>query len=98
MYKIFVGNLSYSATEDSIRALFSHYGNVESVTILTDRATGQSRGFGFVEMSDSTAGRKAINGLNNTDFEGRTLNVSEARPKEDRGGDDRRGQRGFHRY
>lgn len=101
MYKIFVGNLSYSATEDSVRALFTQYGNVESVTILTDRATGQSRGFGFVEMSDSSAGRKAITGLNNTDFEGRTLNVSEARPKEDRGGDDRRlnrGQPGFHRY
>ena len=101
MFKIFVGNLSYSATEDSIRALFTQYGTVESVTILTDRDTGQSRGFGFVEMSDSNAGRKAIAGLNNADFVGRTLNVSEARPKEDRGGDDRRGSRGqsgFHRY
>jgi RNA recognition motif-containing protein len=96
MYKIFVGNLSYSATEDSVRALFTQYGTVESVAILTDRGTGQSRGFGFVEMSDSSAGRKAIAGLNNTDFEGRSISVSEARPREDRGG----GERGprFHRY
>jgi len=101
MYKIFVGNLSYSATEDSIRSLFAQYGTVESVAILTDRDTGQSRGFGFVEMSDSGGGRKAIAGLNNTDFEGRTINVSEARPKEDRGGGDRResgGQRRYSRY
>ena len=96
MYKIFVGNLSYSATEDSLRALFAQYGTVESVAILTDRGTGQSRGFGFIEMSDSSAGRKAIAGLNNTDFEGRSISVSEARPREDRGG----GERGprFHRY
>ena len=96
MYKIFVGNLSYTATEDSVRALFTQYGTVESVAILTDRDTGQSRGFGFVEMSDSSAGRKAIAGLNNTDFEGRSISVSEARPREDRGS----GERGlrFHRY
>jgi RNA recognition motif-containing protein len=106
MYKIFVGNLSFSATEDSVRSLFTQYGTVESVAILTDRDTGQPRGFGFVEMSDSSGGRKAIAsggrkaiaGLNDTDFEGRTLKVSEARPREDRGsGAGERGPR-FHRY
>ena len=102
MYKIFVGNLSFSATEDSIRSLFAPYGGVESVNILRDRDTGQSRGFGFVEMSNDAEGRKAVGALNSTDFEGRTLNVNEARPKEDRGfGGDRRasgGQRRYNRY
>ena len=101
MYKIFVGNLSFGATEDGLRALFAQYGTVESVSILTDRNTGQPRGFGFVEMSDASAGLKAIAGLNRTDFEGRTLNVSEARPREDGGfGGDRGGgrQRRYGRY
>ena len=95
MYRIFVGNLSYSATEDSVRSLFAAYGGVDSVNIIRDRDTGQSRGFGFVEMSNATEGRKAVGGLNNTDFDGRTLNLSEARPKEDReSGGDRRGSGG----
>ena len=101
MYKIFVGNLSYSATEDSIRSLFAPYGGVESVNLIRDRDTGQLRGFGFVEMTNDTEGRKAVGGLNSTDFEGRKLNLSEARPKEDRGGGDRRegaGQRRYNRY
>jgi RNA recognition motif-containing protein len=103
MYKIFVGNISFRATEDSVRSLFAAYGGVESVNIMRDRDTGQPRGFGFVEMTNASEGRRAICGLDNTDFEGRTLHVSEARPKEDRAGfgDDRRGsrgQRGFHRY
>jgi RNA recognition motif-containing protein len=101
MYKIFVGNLSYTATEDSVRSLFAAYGGVESVSLIRDRDTGQPRGFGFVEMTNASEGRKAVGGLNDTDFEGRRLNLSEARPKEERGVGDRRGsrgQRGFHRY
>jgi RNA recognition motif-containing protein len=101
MFKIFVGNLSYTATEDSVRSLFAAYGGVESVNLIRDRYTGQHRGFGFVEMTNDTEGRKAVGGLDRTDFEGRKLNLSEACPKEERGGDDRRGsrgQRGFHRY
>lgn len=102
MYKIFVGNLSYSATEDSIRSLFAPYGGVESVNIIRDRDTGQSRGFGFVEMNNADVGRKAVGALNGKEFEGRTLNVNEARPREDRGfGGDRResgSQRRYNRY
>jgi RNA recognition motif-containing protein len=101
MFKIFVGNLSYTATEDSVRSLFAAYGGVESVNIIRDRDTGQPRGFGFVEMTNASEGRKAVGGLHSTDFEGRRLNLSEARPKEERSGDDRRGsrgQRGFRRY
>ena len=101
MYRIFVGNLSYSATEESVRSMFAAYGGVESVNLIRDRDTGQLRGFGFIEMTNATEGRKAVGGLNSTDFEGRKLNVIEARPKEDRGFGDRReggGQRRQHRY
>jgi RNA recognition motif-containing protein len=101
MFKIFVGNISYTATEDSVRSLFAAYGGVESVNLIRDRDTGQHRGFGFVEMANADEGRKAIGGLHSTDFEGRKLSVSEAHPKEERGGGDRRerrSQRGFHRY
>jgi len=99
MYRIFVGNLSYTATEDSVRSLFAAYGGVESLNIIRDRDTGDSRGFGFVEMTNATEGRKAVGGINSTDFEGRSLNVSEARPKEDRGGGRREvGQRRFNSY
>ena len=86
MKKIFVGNLSYSATESALRSLFEAYGAVESVSIVTDRDTGQSRGFGFVEMSNDDEATKAIGGLNGKDLQGRTLNVNEARPKTDRPG------------
>lgn len=98
--KIFVGNLSFGATEEGLRSLFTQHGNVDSVSILTHRDTGQSRGFGFVEMSDVSAARKAMDALNGTDFEGRTLNISEARPREERssGGDRRGGQRQYNRY
>lgn len=98
--KIFVGNLNFNATEEGLRSLFTQYGNVDSISILTNRDTGQPRGFGFVEMSDAGAARKAIDALNGMDFEGRTLNVSEARPREDHGGDRRRtgGQRRYGRY
>jgi cold-inducible RNA-binding protein len=84
--KIFVGNLDFGATEDSVRTLFEPYGAVDSVSIITDRETGRSRGFAFVEMSDSNQAEAAINALNGSNFGGRTLNINEARPKVDRPG------------
>lgn len=86
MKNIFVGNLSFGATEDSVRSLFEAYGTVDRVNIVTDRDSGQPRGFGFVEMSNDAEGMNAIAGLNGRDLDGRTMNVNEARPKEDRGG------------
>jgi RNA recognition motif-containing protein len=83
---IFVGNLSFGATEDRIRSLFEAHGTVDRVSIVTDRDTGQAKGFGFVEMSDNAQGESAIAALNGTDLDGRTMNVNEARPKTDRGG------------
>jgi cold-inducible RNA-binding protein len=85
MKKIFVGNLDFGATEDSIRTLFETQGAVESVKLMTDRDTGRSRGFAFVEMADADAER-AIKGLNGTNLGGRALNVNEARPKVERSG------------
>jgi RNA recognition motif-containing protein len=100
MTNIFVGNLSYSATEDSIRSLFSAYGTVERVNIITDRDTGQPRGFAFVEMSVAEEASQAINALNGRDLDGRQLNVNEARPKTDRPsrGYDGGGRRGNNRW
>jgi cold-inducible RNA-binding protein len=86
MKNIFVGNLSFGATEDAVRSLFEAYGTVQRVSIVTDRDSGQPRGFGFVEMTNDAEGEKAIAALNGRDLEGRTLNINEARPKEDRGG------------
>jgi cold-inducible RNA-binding protein len=86
MKNIFVGNLDFSATESSVRSLFEPYGNVERVSLVTDRDTGRSRGFAFVEMSDSAEADRAIAGLNGTDMGGRTLNINEARPKQEGGG------------
>jgi cold-inducible RNA-binding protein len=86
MKNIFVGNLSYGATEDSVRAMFEAYGTVDRVSIVTDRDTGQARGFGFVEMSVNAEADRAISELNGRDLDGRALNINEARPKEDRGG------------
>ena len=86
MKNIFVGNLDFSATESSVRSLFEPYGNVERVSLVTDRDTGRSRGFAFVEMSDSAEADRAIAGLNGTDLDGRTLNINEARPKQEGGG------------
>ena len=85
MTNIFVGNLSYSATEDGIRSLFAEYGNVDRVNIITDRDSGQPRGFAFVEMSGNNEASRAIAGLNGKELDGRALNVNEARPKADRG-------------
>ena len=85
MKNIFVGNLSFGATEDAVRSMFEAYGTVDRVSIVTDRDTGQARGFGFVEMSNDTEGMNAISALNGRDLDGRALNVNEARPKTDRG-------------
>jgi RNA recognition motif-containing protein len=86
MKNIFVGNLDFSATESSVRSLFEAYGNVERVNLVTDRDTGRSRGFAFVEMSDSAEADRAIAALNGADLGGRSLNVNEARPKPQGGG------------
>jgi cold-inducible RNA-binding protein len=82
---IFVGNLDFNTSEDELRQLFEAYGSVDRVSIMTDRETGRSRGFGFVEMTNSEDGEKAIAALNGSQVGGRTLNVNEARPKPDRG-------------
>src|SRR4051812_35283975 len=86
MKNIFVGNLSFGATEDAVRSLFEAYGTVERVSIVTDRDTGQPRGFGFVEMTNAAEADRAIAELNGRELDGRAINVNEARPKEDRGG------------
>jgi cold-inducible RNA-binding protein len=83
--KIYVGNLSFSATEEQVRELFSEYGKVDSVAMITDRETGRFRGFCFVEMDDSAADA-AIKALNDMELDGRKLRVNEARPREERGG------------
>src|SRR4051794_35653863 len=85
MKNIFVGNLDFAATESSIRALFEQYGTVQRVNVVTDRDSGRSRGFAFVELNDSTEGDRAIAALNGTSLEGRALNINEARPKSDSG-------------
>jgi len=81
---IFVGNLSFGASEESVRALFAPHGTVDRVNIVTDRDTGRARGFGFVEMADDAEGDKAIAAINGMDLDGRALNVNEAHPKTDR--------------
>ena len=81
MKNIFVGNLSYRATEDAVRSMFETYGAVERVNLVTDRDTGQARGFGFVEMSNSAEADRAIADLNGRELDGRALNINEARPK-----------------
>ena len=91
MKNIFVGNLDFAATDSSVRAVFEQYGTVDRVSLVTDRETGRSRGFAFVEMSNADEADRAIAALNGADFEGRALNVNEARPKGQSGG----GGRGF---
>jgi len=93
MTNIFVGNLSYQTTQEELSAAFAAYGTVERVNIVTDRDTGQPRGFAFVEMTDRSAAETAISQLNGAEFHGRTLNVNEARPKPD-GGNFNRGRGG----
>jgi len=86
MKKLYVGNLSYGATESTIRSLFENHGAVESVNLITDRDTGRSKGFGFVEMTNDAEAQKAITALNGKEVDGRALTVNEARPKEERSG------------
>lgn len=86
MKNIFVGNLSFGATEDTIRSMFEAYGSVDRVSIVTDRDTGRSKGFGFVEMSNDAEGDRAINALSGHELDGRNLTINEARPKTEGGG------------
>jgi cold-inducible RNA-binding protein len=88
--KLYVGNLSYEATESQVRDLLSEYGEIESIAMITDRDSGRFRGFCFVEMPDAAADA-AIKGLDGTDLDGRSLKVNEAKPREDRGGGRRGG-------
>ena len=83
---IFVGNLNFNTSEDELRQMFEAYGQVDRVSIMTDRDTGRSRGFAFVEMANAEDGEKAIAALNGSQLGGRTLNVNEARPKTERSG------------
>jgi len=83
---IFVGNLDFGATEESIRSLFQSYGAIERVSLVTDRDTGRSRGFAFVEMTDAAEADRAIEALNGKELGGRALNVNEAKPKTNTGG------------
>src|SRR3977135_673596 len=85
MTKIYVGNLPFSATDNEIRELFAKHGTVESVSLITDRDTGRPRGFGFVEMSNADASR-AMQALNGTDFDGRSLKINEAQDRQRSGG------------
>lgn len=82
--RIYVGNLPFSATDDEVRELFSAYGQVTSVNLITDRDTGRPRGFGFVEMESGEEADKAISALHQKEMGGRSLNVNEARPREPR--------------
>jgi RNA recognition motif-containing protein len=84
MKNIYVGNLTFDATEDQVRGLFEAYGPVEKVSIITDRDSGQPRGFAFVEMVDDEAASKAMEALNGTNLGGRNITVNEARPRADR--------------
>ena len=86
MTNLFVGNLSFQTTQDDLIAAFSQYGAVERVNIVTDRETGQARGFAFVEMTDRREAETAIARLNGTELNGRAMNVNEARPKTERSG------------
>lgn len=97
MMNIFVSNINYSTREESLQDLFSEFGEVSSAKIITDRETGRSRGFGFVEMSDED-GKNAIEALNGKELDGKPLNVSEAKPREDkprRSFDNNRGGGGY---
>ncbi len=87
--KLYVGNLPFSATEDSLKQVFAQFGTVESVNVITDRYTGQSKGFGFIELANKSEADAAIDKMNGSEMDGRTLKVSEAKPQAPR---DRSGQ------
>lgn len=93
--KLYVGNLSFQTTSEDLQQLFAQAGTVESATVVEDRDTGRSRGFGFVEMASKEEGEKAIEQFNGTDMNGRNLTVNEARPREDRGNRGGGGRGGF---
>jgi RNA recognition motif-containing protein len=84
--KIYVGNLPFGVDDESLSKLFVEFGEVDSAKVITDRDTGRSRGFGFVEMSDGKEARQAIEAVNGRELDGRTLTVNEAKPRRDRGG------------
>jgi len=84
--KLYVGGLPYSVTDDQLQEIFSPHGTVESARVITDRMTGRSRGFGFVEMSTQSEAEEAIQKMNGTDLEGRSLTVNEAKPQQERSG------------
>lgn len=90
--QIYVGNMSYGTTEDNLKELFSEFGEVSSVKIITDRETGRAKGFGFIAMDDNTQAQAAIDELNGKEFDGRTLRINEARPREEKP------RREFNRY
>jgi cold-inducible RNA-binding protein len=98
MSKIYVGNCSFDVTEQQLRDVFAAFGDVSSVSVITDRDTGRPRGFAFVEMSDSGAAQNAIRSVNGTQLGGRTLNVNEAKPKTEGGGGGRGGFGGGRRW
>jgi RNA recognition motif-containing protein len=87
---IYIGNLPYSISEDELRDLFAAHGEVSSANIIMDRDSGRSKGFGFIEMPDKAQGEAAINAINQTDVQGRSVRVNEARPKDDNRGGGRR--------
>ncbi len=93
--KLYVGNLSFQTSSDDLQQLFAQAGTVESASVVEDRETGRSRGFGFVEMSTKEEGQAAIQQFNGQDMGGRALNVNEAKPREDRGGSGGGGRGGF---
>ncbi len=86
MKKMYVGNIPYTATEEDLRELFSEYGEIESLKIMTDQFTNRSKGFGFIEMVNEEDAKKAIGTLNGKDFKGKSLTVAEARPQQKRQG------------
>ena len=92
---LYVGNLAWGCTADDLLALFQEHGSVARAQVITDRDTGRSRGFGFVEMSDDAEAQGAIDALNGADYQGRPLTVNEAKPREDRGSGGHRGGGGY---
>lgn len=85
MFRIYIGNLSFDTTEDSLNDLFGQHGQVQGVSIIMDRMTGRSRGFGFIEMADDNEGKAAMEAINGHELDGRALRVNEARERADRG-------------
>ena len=96
--KLYVGNLSYDTDNDGLRAAFERFGQVSDANVISDRETGRSRGFGFVEMPNDSEAQAAMGEMNGQDLDGRNLTVNEARPRNDRGGGGGGGRGGYNRY